>query len=410
MSTLISQANIEAIKAELRRIVPAKNSHRIEAIARGLGYRTYAALRADLELSPRACQINALAFSEYLKGRCIECAPEIFQEAIARVMADESAIVLLHTSGAAYLKTRSENLELPDRLEAFLAGDGAVAEFRRTLSDVAPVLVKMIPHRGCPIFVAVRANDGWPASGEQFHPLLRELNALRDAGYWWHTQGYRQLCHKMAIDPDAGRPNSKHLSEDDVAALFQLQNKVLMAGSRVTSDCWTFMDDGLNILNGIEIGNGALTKARRVARRILAGRDDIFGGMAVDERLLARFCQAVLACERPLVSAYTAIRFLPSADGTGCLSSIYGGCDPQKGWYANIGGPPLSQSFIVRPDLDADTLYENFVVRLLEREGVTVLDEKQAEEYLAVRSGRAASRYPKALTTKLHSLVNALRR
>ncbi|MEW5994850.1 MAG: hypothetical protein AB1744_10705 [Candidatus Zixiibacteriota bacterium] len=94
MGTLISQTDLEAIKAELRRVVTAKNSHRVEAIARGLGYRTNAALRADLTSAPRVCEINAFAFSAYLKGHGVECAPEIFHEAVARALADTSAVML----------------------------------------------------------------------------------------------------------------------------------------------------------------------------------------------------------------------------------------------------------------------------------------------------------------------------
>ncbi|MEW5994849.1 MAG: hypothetical protein AB1744_10700, partial [Candidatus Zixiibacteriota bacterium] len=248
-----------------------------------------------------------------------------------------------------------------------------MVEFRRTLADADPVLLKMIPHRGCPIFVTVRASDGWPASTAQFHPLLRELSTLRQTNYWWHTQSYRHLCHEMAIDPDADRPPTKRLSDEDMAGLFLLQNRVLLAINAATSHFWGFLDDGLRILNEFEVDNHSLTKVRRSARRILAGEVDILSGISVDEGLLARFCQAILAFRQPVVRAYTAIKFLPSPDGTGCLSSIYGGCDPQNGWYANIGGPPLSQSFIVRPHLDVDTLYENFVTKRLEKEGGPVL-------------------------------------
>jgi hypothetical protein len=62
---------IESMKADLTKSLPyIKSSHRAEAMARALGFNTYAALRAkDLFSSPIEVEIDWLAFSGYLKEK-----------------------------------------------------------------------------------------------------------------------------------------------------------------------------------------------------------------------------------------------------------------------------------------------------------------------------------------------------
>lgn len=62
---------IDSMKADLTKSLPdIKSSHRVEALARALGFQTYAALRArDLFLSPILTEVNWLAFSDYLKEK-----------------------------------------------------------------------------------------------------------------------------------------------------------------------------------------------------------------------------------------------------------------------------------------------------------------------------------------------------
>jgi hypothetical protein len=62
---------IDSMKADLTKSLPhIKSSHRVEALARALGFNTYAALRArDLLLSPIETEVNWLAFSDYLKEK-----------------------------------------------------------------------------------------------------------------------------------------------------------------------------------------------------------------------------------------------------------------------------------------------------------------------------------------------------
>ena len=68
MKVLCSQADIDAIKAELAALLPKiKSSHRVEALARGLGWNTNAALRADLTAGRMERMVDDVAFNDYLE-------------------------------------------------------------------------------------------------------------------------------------------------------------------------------------------------------------------------------------------------------------------------------------------------------------------------------------------------------
>jgi hypothetical protein len=63
----VTLAAVEAIKSDLRRALPdVKSSHRIEAAARGLGWATNAAMRAELANSPARCVPDRAIFESYL--------------------------------------------------------------------------------------------------------------------------------------------------------------------------------------------------------------------------------------------------------------------------------------------------------------------------------------------------------
>jgi hypothetical protein len=66
----ISSSNLDTLKHDLIRALPkVKSSHRVEALARGLGFRSNAALRAELQLdTPIAVILNGNAFLRYLSA------------------------------------------------------------------------------------------------------------------------------------------------------------------------------------------------------------------------------------------------------------------------------------------------------------------------------------------------------
>lgn len=83
----VTSASLAAIKAELIRTLPGvKSSHRCEAIARGLGFRTYASLLAVTRSSdPVVVTANGAAFSVYLADHGFNVSPPPFYRSVARV-------------------------------------------------------------------------------------------------------------------------------------------------------------------------------------------------------------------------------------------------------------------------------------------------------------------------------------
>jgi hypothetical protein len=81
----VTFAGIEAIKADLTRALPeVKSSHRCEAIARGLGFRTYAALLAASRLPvPVFATAQGAAFSAYLADHRFDTRSLPFYRAVA---------------------------------------------------------------------------------------------------------------------------------------------------------------------------------------------------------------------------------------------------------------------------------------------------------------------------------------
>ena len=67
MKAFISLDDMDGIKAELGDLFSdIKSSHRTEALARGFGFKTNAALRASLKAGSKECLIDNLAFNNYL--------------------------------------------------------------------------------------------------------------------------------------------------------------------------------------------------------------------------------------------------------------------------------------------------------------------------------------------------------
>jgi hypothetical protein len=78
---------IERIKAALTNSLPhVKSSHRVEALGRGLGFRTYAALRAAVHAHERSiAAVTGDQFSNYLKEHGFEVDPAHLYWAAAQV-------------------------------------------------------------------------------------------------------------------------------------------------------------------------------------------------------------------------------------------------------------------------------------------------------------------------------------
>src|ERR1017187_2122375 len=68
MKAQFSFQDIDHLKRELGHLLPnVKSSHRVEAMARGLGWNTHAALLAELRLRPSERLVDRHVFTGYLK-------------------------------------------------------------------------------------------------------------------------------------------------------------------------------------------------------------------------------------------------------------------------------------------------------------------------------------------------------
>jgi hypothetical protein len=83
----VTLSAVELIKLGLTKSIPkVKSSHRVEALGRGLGFRTYAALLAASQSSvPPSAVVSGAAFLDYLKGHEFEANSAHLYRAAAHV-------------------------------------------------------------------------------------------------------------------------------------------------------------------------------------------------------------------------------------------------------------------------------------------------------------------------------------
>lgn len=97
MEITFTLADIESLKGELARLLPeVKSSHRVEAMARGLGWNTNAALRADLVTGATTSVPSSRPFADYLVGHGF---------------ADTTGFTLLHAIARTKFKSEYEAIE-----------------------------------------------------------------------------------------------------------------------------------------------------------------------------------------------------------------------------------------------------------------------------------------------------------
>jgi hypothetical protein len=83
----VTPSHVDALKADLIKTLPeVKSSHRVEALGRGLGFKTYAALRAVAESTvPLMATISGASFSGYLAEHSFKIDPTHLYRAAAQV-------------------------------------------------------------------------------------------------------------------------------------------------------------------------------------------------------------------------------------------------------------------------------------------------------------------------------------
>ena len=137
---------VEEIKAELTRTLPdVKSSHRCEALARGLGYNTYASLLSSSKSAPRDPEVEARAFTDYLKEHGFNVPPLPFYRATVRVAMRDvmERVPRLTNFGIGTFDHSSSELEFREK-RAELLSDSAVEPFLLSLT----FLRRLDPTRG----------------------------------------------------------------------------------------------------------------------------------------------------------------------------------------------------------------------------------------------------------------------
>lgn len=144
---------VEKIKAELTKSLPdVKSSHRVEALGRGLGFRTYAALRSALHSdTPITVAVTAGIFSAYLKEHGFEVErPHLYRAAAqAAIQNILDTVPRLHIHGIGFGRPQrnadglrqtpqQQYAEFLERRQECLGQDAAEA-FLRSLALLARV-------------------------------------------------------------------------------------------------------------------------------------------------------------------------------------------------------------------------------------------------------------------------------
>ncbi len=96
MNLSIASHDLDPLKGHLLALLPqAQSSHRAEALARGLGFNSNAALRAKVAEAPVDCEIDGSAFIDFMKSRDVPDVPwDTLSEAVVRVkLADQRAAI-----------------------------------------------------------------------------------------------------------------------------------------------------------------------------------------------------------------------------------------------------------------------------------------------------------------------------
>ena len=153
---------LDAIKAELTRKLPdVKSSHRCEAIARGLGFRTYAAALAAVKLeTPGTIRVHGDLFASYLADHGFSVQPKQLYHAAAKValrdVSERTPKLTMWGIGADRPRRKQDGrwedfreMNAKFRQErAELIGDGAVEAFLACLAFLAHVTPTRTIRRG----------------------------------------------------------------------------------------------------------------------------------------------------------------------------------------------------------------------------------------------------------------------
>lgn len=155
MKFAVTQRAVEAIKSDLRERLPLiKSSHRSEAIARGLGWRTNAAMRVSLAGGDAERVMDADSFVAYLRGHDFDADGRHFARAGLRVQVRavmEAHEQLTSFGFGVYQEGRISVEEWRKRYaesRAEMLSDAAVEEFERAIEFLGSLELTRRPRVG----------------------------------------------------------------------------------------------------------------------------------------------------------------------------------------------------------------------------------------------------------------------
>ena len=183
MKAHLSLIDVDAIKAQLLRLLPdVKSSHRVEALARGLGYGTNAALRADLSNGPQEREVIDDAFAAYLAEHGFsDVREDILKDAIecSRYSVELSAIAAVLSKEPDLFpngyRTPNDKDEDVARSRASMLSSGYAGEFSRACEYLNQVGRRARVNKDATSY-------GWKHQVERFHKEQHDRNTYVSNG------------------------------------------------------------------------------------------------------------------------------------------------------------------------------------------------------------------------------------
>ena len=168
MDIIVSLSTVDILKRILGQALPeVKSSHRAEAMARGLGWGTNAAMRAALAGAPANQTIEPVAFTDYLAKRDFIANERVFPNAVlsAQIWAVREANPELSRYGfGVYEENRISVMEWRKRKaesRAEMLGAQAIAEFERACEFLLQLQKTQAPTRVLTSYKLKHSAERW---------------------------------------------------------------------------------------------------------------------------------------------------------------------------------------------------------------------------------------------------------
>lgn len=221
----ITLTDSERIKSVLRESIPSvKSSHRAEAMARGLGWNTNAAMRVALADAPAPINLNDDAFLTYLAAHDFPVGRGVLESAVEKVigLTSRGAIHAVMDKmpelgrGGFFVHDRrhtpAANRQQHEESRASMLVDGAIGEFERA--------IEFLKHRGQRATLNRKITSySWKHDAERFHRAAGADNdyvangmmiaAAIHLGFKFAREGYGPNAFLNVADVKAAGPRRR---------------------------------------------------------------------------------------------------------------------------------------------------------------------------------------------------------